>query len=675
MTDQRRWGTTLATGESVEVVHRSDADSASSDRLTYHLRVPATIASADGPTLDSPNETRVTVDRTSDDADPEFRVTVPTGSGIARLYVRDDGQRDPLYLPGPDFLENCTAAIRGDTEAARAVLGEFTVATQIPAVCGEFLAISELGDLLETLAAVDGYTESYLHSYRYELVRGAIVSDSGLSVRSADELESLVERLDAVERIGPVDLVDALSDAVATVHASGDATQSMLAFLGYDTATVERYDDDLFFAVHLARFVLTDGLRAAEGHAVRRRWHLDGNYKRRKTRAKNASYADRGRAWRNLICPAARQSLDEFAYVLANACYWSGENARTDSRMDELLFEAAARVAAEIGLGQIEGRARYEASLSRGHRLRSQKCYRLARAAFERAADIATEYEFLPEWEPIYTAATVRSAEHGTAGNHAAAVTVLDDALERLFEYDIAPAKLNHIVHHLKGQKLESKAKLADAQSDDDPVALLREARTHYDVIGLDRSRERTQRKIERATRSAPDTPSDLDTAEPTGEVTSGNRDEQPSSSAATAESPANEATNSDSVAASGSGKRRENETASSSSSSEPRGSAKRQKSTTPRKHRESTAPRKHREHAPSRTRHDRTTGGHVRSDHAQAELEPNPELDDFLAPPDPDEVGSADLMTSPDNRDDAPHTDVERGWSGDDRTDPEDSY
>lgn len=669
MTVQCRWRTTLATGEPVEIVRQRDGEGdedgevASSDRLTYSLRVPAAPASPNGPTLECPTATGISVDRPSDDSDPEFLVTVPSGSGIVRLYVRDDGHRDPLYLPGPDFLENCTDAIDGDTDAARAVLDEFAVPTQIPAVCGEFLTISALGDLLETLAAVNGYTASYLHAYRYDLVRGAIVSDTGLSVQSADELESLVESVDAVENIGPVDLVDVLSDTVATVHASGNAARSLLESLGYDIAAVERYDDELFFAVYLARLVLADGVRAAEGHTMRRRRHLDGNYKRRKMRAKNANYADRGRAWRKLLCPAARQSLDEFAYVLANACYWSGENTRTDSRMDELLFDAAARVASEIGLDQIEGRARYEARLSRGHRLRSQKCYSLARAAFERAGDIATEYEFLPEWEPIYTIATVHSAEHGTTGDHAQAVAVLDDALERLFEYDIAPAKLNHIVHHLEGQKLESKAQLANGQSDgDDPVALLREARTHYDVIDLDRSSERVQRKLQRATRSEPATGSSPDTPEQSREATSESQDDRSSPSAATAESAETEATSTDVEDTSGPENRHQKDPASAETS----GSSTRHQRTPPRERRERT---------PSQKRHERTTGGHVRSDHAQTELEPNPELDDFLAPPDPDEVGSADLMTSPDNRDDTPHTGVERGWGDGTRTDPDDSY
>ncbi|MFA9503793.1 hypothetical protein ACERIM_13585 [Natrinema sp. H-ect1] len=648
MVDKYRWRKTLGDGVVIEVACRSqgELESPSDDQSKSQFSILVENASTDEFCLKTPNDDGITVDRVSDSSCLEFHVSIPIGSGLIRTYVQSNGQRDPIYLPGPDLVANCVDAINGDTDAARAILKEFAAPTQVPALCGEFLPISEVGGLIETLAEVNSYTASFLHSYRYDLIRGAIVSDHGLSVQSTDELEALVERLDSVQNIGQVGLVDAISDTVAAMPTSGEETKAMLDSQGFDLDAVERSNDDLFFAVYLAQLVLTDGVRAAEGHTMERRWHLDGNYKRRKTQAKNAEYQDRGQVWRELLCLAARQSLDEFAYVLANALYWSGENTHTHSRMDELLFKAAARVASEIGLIQIEARARYEEYLSRGHRLRSQKCYSLARAAFDRAGDVAAEHDFLPAWEPVYTKATVHSAEYGSAGEHAQAVTILDDALERLFDYDIAPAKLNHIVHHLEGQKLESKARLADFQSDtDDPVSLLQEASTHYDVIGLDRSRERTQRKLEQAKRSAPSpTPQSPESAEQIEETTSESQDDRSSTSATAANSETKQKSTTSSGKTVDAGKRQKQEPLSAQASRQSK-------------------------------QQNRKTGGHVRSNHAQEEFEPNPELNDFLAPSDPEEVGSADLMTSPDNREDHPHTSADRGWGDENRTGFEDSY
>jgi hypothetical protein len=472
------------------------------------------------------------------------------------------------------------------------LLAAFEVPTQVPAICGAFLTIPELGEAIETLGQVNGYTSGYLHAYRYDLVRGALVSPTGLSVDSGAEVEALVDTLDDVDTIGTVDLVGVLADVMATAVPTERQIQALLDDLGYDLQTVERRGDDLVFLCYLAQLVLSDGIRSAEGHVMRRRYHLDGNYERRKKEAQNASYHDRGRAWRRLVCASARRSLDEFAYVLANALYWSGEVARTDSRMDELLLEAAAVVAGDLGVDEIAGRAQYERWLSRGHRLRSQKCYPVSRTMFRRAVDIADEYDFLPAWEPIYNEANVHAAQLSNEGCHEEAVEVLDTALAQLFEYDIHEAKLNHIVHHIEGQKLEEQAITADFGDETvDPVSLLAEAGTHYETIGLDRSRDRVDRKRQHAKQQAPTATADTE-----------------ASIEEAVETPTNDQDESEPVSASGE-----------ETSSAPQ---------TPRR-----------------------AGDHVRSGHAQTDVEPSPVLDDFLTPPDHSKTGSADLMTSPDDR------------------------
>jgi hypothetical protein len=183
----------------------------------------------------------------------------------------------------------------------------------------------------------------------------------------------------------------------------------------------------------------------------------------------------------------------------------------------------------------------------------------------------------------------------GTAGHHKQAVEVLDNALARLFEYEVPEEKLNHIVHHIEGQKLEAKANIADFHSSStNPESLLSEAESHYATIDLTRSKERVHRKLQDAKRRAPT----ADTETPTDDT-----DQAVSSRVESRAAPA-----------SASGK---------SGSSEPQ-------------------PR-------------RRSGEHVRAGHAQSTSEQNPALDDFLTSPDHSKTGSADLMTSPDDRDSDP--------------------
>lgn len=629
---QYRWRNHLPNGNSVDVVCLEGGDSVSEeqDAVEYHITLSEAATGAE-PVRAVPrtDQSHLTVTRIQNSSAAAFSVTVPAGCGLSRIHLSYDEGQYPLSLPGPTFQNTCSAAINGDPDAIETLLEEFATPPLVPVICGEFLTIAEVGALIENLTKTDFHAAGTLHSFRYDLVRSAIVSPVGLSVGSTEELDSLVAALDQNEHIGSVKLVDVLGDAMATSVDTPAATEALVADLGYDLATLERYEDDLFFACYLSQLVLTEGIRVAEGHVMQRRYHLEGDYVRRKTEAKNAAYDDRGRVWRELLCLAGRESLDEFTYVLANALYWSGEVSRTDSRMNELLLEAAASVAADIGLTKVEGRAQYDRQLGRGHRLRGQHCYSMAEAQFERAGEIAANHEFLPNWEPVYCAANVRSAELQAAGKHEQAIDTLDEVLERLFEYDVSSSKLNHIVHHLEGKKLEWEAQIASFGADGpDPVSLLEEAQSHYKAIGFERSRDRTARKLQHAKRRAP--------------------------SSSTNEPTATSSSNESSTTAGSSNK----SSSAISSTTESKATSPASK-TEARSQTEQTSPSESSGSQPSpRARQPRD---HVHSSHARDDVGSNPDLDDFLTPPDPDEVGSADLMTSPQDRDNSLSGDSDR--------------
>ena len=598
MADRCRWDVSLD-GEATVTVTQV-ADDIDDGQCGYRL----TLESAESPTDLAVTSTTDAVVATPEqrESDPAVVVTLPEDHGLARVSVRHGSHEQRLFLPGSTLRQECLAVIDGDVDAARALLSTFDDPIQVPAMCGAFLDLREIGALIETLARVSRYTAGRLHSYRYPLVRSAIVSPVGLSVSTADELEALVESIDSAEGVGSVTLLDSLAEVMATVSPSLAQTDRLLDDLGFDRASIERRDTGLLLTCSLAQLVMTEGIGAAQDFALERQWWMDGDYEGRKTRAENLVYSERDEGWRKLLCIGARQSRDEFAYVLANALYWSGEISRTDSRLGELLFEAAATVAAAIGLEYLEGRARYELAVSKGHRLRSQNCYELATRQFTDAIEIASEHEFLPDWEPVYARANAHSAALDTAGKHEAAVTVLEEAVAEMFEYDVPEEKLNHIIHHLEGQKLETQAKIADfADESETPVTLLEEAKTHYDVIDLMRSKGRTKQKLDQAREAAPATETAAESAET-------------STTESQATTTANDTHASTSAQAGG-----------------------------------TTG---HGNHSPRRA------GEHVRSDHARTEFETNPELNDTLAPPDTDEAGGADLMTSPDDREEDPYTD-----------------
>jgi tetratricopeptide (TPR) repeat protein len=594
MADRCRWDVSLDCEATVTVSQVAN-DDIDDGRCGYRLTLESTEYPTDLAVTGTIDAVVATPEQ--DESAPAVVVTLPEDHGISRVSVRHRDHDQRLFLPGSILRQQCLAAIDGDVDAARTLLSTFDDPIQVPAMCGAFLDLREIGALIETLGRVNRYTAGRLHSYRYPLIRSAIASSTGLSVTSADELENLVEALDNVDRVGQVRLLDSVGEVMATVSVSSIQTDRLLEDFGFDRETVERRRSGLLFACFLSQLVITEGIEAARELALKRDWWLDGDYEARKTRTENIEYRERGEAWRKLLCAGARRSRDEFTQVLANALYWSGETSRTDSRLDELLFEGATTVAADIGLEYIEGRAQYEQTVSKGHRLRSQNRYELATQQFSEALEIASDYHFLPEWEPVYAKANAQSAALDTSGAYEAAVDVLDEVVEDILQYNVPEEKLNHIIHHLEGKKQETQAKLADfADESETPVTLLEEARTHYDVIGLERSKSRTEQKLEniRSVTSEPDT-------------------------GAESASPSEAQTTTSAEAAA---------------------------------------------HGVTSTKANAGRGEHVRSDHARSEFETNPELHDGLAPPDTDEAGSADLMTSPDDREEDPYAGTGE-WDG----------
>lgn len=472
----------------------------------YELQIPTAVGGLDGveiAAIDADWE----AESASGADEATLTVTVPDGAGLARIRLTADAERNAIRLPGPSFGETCTAAIRGDEEAARDILDAFESPVEIPFACGGFLGVSGVVELLEALVSASDSASDALHARRYDVVRGVAISKTGLVVDTATDFEEFVDGLDAIDGIGSVDAVDALGDVTAVCHGSSDETRRWLTDLGYDLARLERRDDGRFFAYYLAQIAATDGFRAVEEHVMHQRDGRDVNYDRAKNRAKNADYWDRGEAWRALVRPAVRRSLDEFAYVLANALYWTGEVSRTNARVDELLYEGAIAVAAEVGVDWIEGRARFERHRAAGHRHRSSRNHDLALSHFERAEAIAGEYDFLTPWEPIYSQAIVRSNKLSTAGRHDEAIAALEEGLAALDEHDVPESRAREMRHHLEGQRREREAILARKNAEDHEARLihLEEAREHYAAIDFDRSVDRITRKLDDAKDDQPD--------------------------------------------------------------------------------------------------------------------------------------------------------------------------
>ncbi len=429
--------------------------------------------------------------------DESHRVIIPEGEGIAEVCVGVDDTDETVWLPGPDVVSDCKAAIDGSDEVGRTLVDEFQTPLLILLAGGSFLRSAEMAQLVDALAGTRRTVANIIHSYRYDIVSQAIVSNSEQAVKSAEELEMFVNQLDSIDRIGSVNAVDAIVHTIATTHTSRDETDGMLDDLGYELASLEERDDGRFFACYLAHLVRTDGLRAAEGYVMQRHRRLSVSYGRGKTEAAQAEYWDRGARWRKLVCPAARKSIDEFTYVLANALYWSGETARTDSQMGDILLSGAATVASYIDLHQIEARAQYKEHSAKGHRHRSRHEYEAAINHFEDAQRLATEYDFLDRWEPVYNETVVRANQNSAAGEYDRAIKNIDEVLETILQKNICSERCNRIVHHLRARKLECLADDSRSRDEfDQATEDLEEARKHYNILDFERSRERISRKL-----------------------------------------------------------------------------------------------------------------------------------------------------------------------------------
>ncbi|MFB6269794.1 MAG: hypothetical protein ABEH83_07610 [Halobacterium sp.] len=430
--------------------------------------------------------------------DGDLWVTVHEDAGLARVRLRAGGHSTLLHLPSPSFDDALDAALDGDVDAARTLLGEFAGAVPAVFACGPFLDVDGAVALVDALASASSNAADDLHAARYDLVRTAATTDAWLRVDAADEFGALADGLDAVGEIGDVDVLDALGDAIAVAHDSVGETHDFLDDLGFDLSALADREDGRFFASYLAQVARTAGVHDAKQQAARRASATDHpDFDAATDAAERADYWERGAAWRDAVLPAAERSVDAFAYVLANALYWTGEVARSDSRADELCYEGAAAAAATIDLDWVAGRAAYERHRAAAHRHRSARNHALALSHFDAARATAEAYSALDPWEPTYSAAIVRSNQLSTAGDYEAAVAVLDDALDELRDQDVPDGRFGEMRDHLVGQRHERQAKLADG--DDDRLAHLEAALDHYEAVGFDRSVDRIRDKLARA--------------------------------------------------------------------------------------------------------------------------------------------------------------------------------
>lgn len=431
---------------------------------------------------------------TSPSGDARQWVTVSDGAGLAWVRVGGARGRTRLFLPGPSFDSACTNAIRGDEAAGRAILAEFDSAVEISFACGPFLGIDSLLDLFSTVVAASEQAADTLHATRYDVLRAAATTPAGPTVGSVAEFETFVDGLDAIEAVGDVAVVDALADTVAVGHDSAGETRAFLEDLGYDLPELVERGDGRFFAHLLAQIARTGGVRDAKQFATRAAYGDDTDYDDAKARAQRVDYWDRGAAWRAVVRPAASRSREEFAYVLANALYWTGEVGRSDSRGEELLHQGAVAVSSTIDLDWITAHARFEQCRATAHRHRSSGNHAQALRQFERAIALAEEYTVLDAWEPTYSHAIVRSNQCSAAGDHERAVSVVEDAVDALADREVPADRYEEMVHHLRGQAQERRA----LRADDDPsrLAHLEAALDHYEAVAFDRSVDRIEAKL-----------------------------------------------------------------------------------------------------------------------------------------------------------------------------------
>ena len=442
---------------------------------------------------DPDGRVRATVD------DDTHWVTVDDGAGLPRVRLRAGGATTAVHLPGPTFDERCTDAVAGDEAAARDLLTDVADPVALAFACSEFLDSGPLAALLDTVAAASGSASDDLHAARYDILRAGVTTPAGPALDSRGAFETLAEGLDRAAEIGDVDAVDALADAMYIACNSPTAAQSLLDSLGYDLRDLETRGDGRFFAYYLAHVAATGGVGDAKHYVAGRT--AERSSAAATNRAEDADYWERGAAWRDAVVPTADRSFEAFAYVLANALYWTGEVGRGDSRADELCFAGAAAAAQTIDLDWVVGHARFERARTVGHRHRSKRNHALALAAFDRARNIAGRYSFLDPWEPTYSHAVVASNRYSTAGDHEAAIAALAEGRDALAEQDVPPERREEMLAHLDAQRNERRALLAD-----DPetrVAHLEAAVENYESVDFERSLDRIREKLDEAREAA----------------------------------------------------------------------------------------------------------------------------------------------------------------------------
>jgi hypothetical protein len=109
-----------------------------------------------------------------------------------------------------------------------------------------------------------------------------------------------------------------------------------------------------------------------------------------KESAKNASVADRGAHWHEIIVPAAQRGSDEFAYVLANFLYWDGISTDEYGLVEKReTYRAAARLFSSLDIPIMEQKASYREKSVQGHLKRIDQNHDLSLIRFSEAREIA----------------------------------------------------------------------------------------------------------------------------------------------------------------------------------------------------------------------------------------------------------------------------------------------
>lgn len=233
-----RWSQSIADDMAVSLIQRDTQNTADDQRRTeYDVNFPFFEGETEAATFTTPGDAvieKIERVRGSSTATVELRVGIPEESPIERLVATWDTGRTVVYIPSKSFLRECNAAIDGKSAAAQSVLDDFESPVQVPLICGAFLDLEEVIALVDTITSTHRYAASVIHSFRYPILRGALVSPTGLAVDSGAELETLVDGFDSMAKIGSVSYLDCLADTMATVHGSVGQTEALLESLGHD---------------------------------------------------------------------------------------------------------------------------------------------------------------------------------------------------------------------------------------------------------------------------------------------------------------------------------------------------------------------------------------------------------------------------------------------------------